>query len=122
MSSEHLRFEDGVFKGLYTIDAQKARELYGPGRVWEGVEQIITDYMRVHPEEMREQFLYNKVTKDTNRNIYGSDATKTFRHAMEMPVALYNVLSEYHPELFTDRSKLNKLMKKFPALCACAVS
>lgn len=120
--SEHLKFEDGVFKGLYTINAQKAREVYGNGKLWEGVEHIIRDYISIHPEEMKEQFLYNKVTKAGNFNKYGSATGNAYRHAMEMPVGLYNTLCEYHPELFTDRAKLNKLMKKYPALCACAVT
>lgn len=107
---------------MYTIDAQKAREQYGAGKLWEGVDHIVRDYMRLHPEEMKEQFLYNQVTKDTNFNKYGSATGNAYRHAMELPVGLHNVLAEYHPELFTDRAKLNKLMKKYPALCACAVT
>ena len=122
IGSEHLRFEDGVFKGLYTISAQKAKEHYGLGKLWEGVDHIISDYMKVHPEEMREQIIYNKTTRDNNFNKYGSDANNAYRHAMELPIGLHNVLGEYHPELFTDRAKLNKLMKKYPALCACAVT
>ena len=121
IGSEHLRFENGVFRGLYTISAQKAKELYGVGKVWEGVDHIIKEYTALHPEEMKEQIAYNHVTKMNNLNKYGSNAEKVYRHAMEMPVGLHNVLSEYHPDLFTDRAKLNRLMKKYPALCACAV-
>lgn len=122
IGSEHFKFENGVFKGLYTISAQKAKEHYGISKLWEGVDHIISDYMRVHPEEMKEQIIYNQTTKTNNFNKFGSDANNAYRHAMEMPIGLHNTLSEYHPELFTDRTKLNKLMKKYPALCACAVT
>lgn len=122
IGQEHWKVEDGVFKGLYTISAQKAKDYYGLGRLWEGVDHIIKDYIKIHPEEMREQVLSNSLTKLGNHNKYGADLAKTYRHAMEIPIGLHNVLSEYHPELFTDRAKLNKLMKKYPALCACAVT
>lgn len=119
---EHLKFDnEGNFKGLYTISADKAKEVY-KNRMWEGVDHIIKDYMRIHPKEMQEQIFYNKVTKDENFNKFGSDKTGTYRHAMELPIGLHNVLTEYEPDLFTNRTKLNKLMKKYPALCACAVT
>lgn len=120
IGSEHLRFENGVFKGLYTISAQKAREVYGESRLWEGVEHIIQDYTRVHPEEMAEQYIYNDITRTTNLNKYGSADSKAYRHALELPIGLHQVLGEYHPALFTDRAKLNKFMKKYPRLCACS--
>jgi hypothetical protein len=122
IGTEHWNVVDGVFKGLYTISAEKAKEHYGVARLWDGVDHIIKDYIKIHPEEMREQLLSNHLTKTNNFNKYGADQAMTYRHAMEIPIGLHNVLSEYHPELFTDRAKLNKLMKKYPALCACAVT
>lgn len=122
IGTEHWKIENGRFKGLFTISGTKAREMYGTSKLWEGVEHIIRDYMHVHPEEMKEQIASNDLTKRNNFNKYGSDTTNAYRHAMEIPIGLHTVLNEYHPELFTDRTKLNKLMKKYPALCACAVT
>ena len=122
IGTEHWKVENGVFKGLYTISGAKAKEVYGEGKLWEGVEHIISDYIRVHPEEMKEQLVYNKITKDNNFNQFGSDVNNAYRHAMEIPVGLHTVLNEYHPQLFTDRKKLNLFMKKYPGLCACKVT
>lgn len=122
LGQEHWKFDDkGNFVGLYTISAEKAREMYGDSRWFDGVRHIIKDYYRVHPGELNFQAMQNDLTKSTNFNKYGATKDSGYRHALEIPAGLHAVLSEYHPELFTDRAKLHRLMKEFPALAACSV-
>lgn len=123
IGSEHLKFDDkGHLLGLYTISGEKARELYGESRFWEGVEHIVQDYMRVNPGEINFTREENKTYRQQNNNEFGSNQTGSFRHALSLPAGLFNSLIEYEPKFFSEKKYIHKFMKLYPVFRACETS
>lgn len=115
IGQEHLVFDDnGKFKGLYSLSGAKAREIYGASRYWEGVDHILREYAQVHPGEIQEQRIENQLTKDNNFNQYASNESGSFRQALEVPVGLFTVLTEYDEQMFNNKKTLHEFMKRYP--------
>jgi hypothetical protein len=121
--TEHLKFDDrGNFVGLFTIDGHKARALYGVKNFWGGVDHIVKEYALLHPGEMNFTRMENEHTRKDNNNQYGSNASESFRHALSVPIALFNVLQDYEPTLFNNKKTLHEFMKRYPVFRACDVA
>lgn len=103
----------GNLKGLFTLSGSKAKELYGTRRYWEGVDHIVRDYARLHPQEVTEQRIENTLTKENNFNEFASNQSGSFRQALEIPVGLYNVLWEYDDQMFNNKKTLHEFMKRY---------
>lgn len=115
-AEHHVHRDDGTFIGLYTIDPQKARKQYG---FWEGITEIVREYSRLHPEEMRTIAHHNELTKRTNKDEFGANTAMTLRHCLSLPFGLLNFLEEYEPTLFANKKTRHEFMRRFPALRSC---
>lgn len=72
-------------------------------------------------DHLRGSLKQNQLSKkELNDNIYGSNKDNTLRHAVSMPVKLYQDLEQYfkqHGEkLFNNNKELHEFMHKFPQL------
>lgn len=84
---------------------------------WGMIEGLIADYGRMHAEELK-VFLHGvKMVRSSQKNNTASNASKTMRHALCLPQELMVLLKRYVPDLFTDKKKMRKFMKKFPGFC-----
>lgn len=122
VGEQHIQLDGfGNIAGVYTIDAQKARAIYGQSRFWEGVTAILTEYTLLNPTEMEMTVIDNALTRQQNKNKTGSNMSGSVRHCLSLPIGLMNLLEEYEPTLFTNKKMRHQFMKQYPNLRACAV-
>ena len=84
---------------------------------WSMIEGLVADYARVHREELQ-VFLHGvKMVRGSQRTATASSQNKQMRHALCMPQDLMVLLKRYVPDLFTDKNKMRKFMRRFPGFC-----
>jgi hypothetical protein len=114
---EHLRFNrDGSLAGLYVLDASKAT-----GSYWDCMEQIVMDYTKIHPEEMREAVAQNEWDKGHSIDEFGSTGQKgdaRLRRLIAVPNGLLIAIMAFDPEFLESGKRLYGFAKRFPGLSA----
>ena len=84
---------------------------------WETIRQIIDDYAKTHPIEVKE-ILDAARERRLMGNEYGSSEgilkKRGFRRGMMLPMGLQLILKKNFPEIFKDKKQYTKFMKKFP--------
>lgn len=84
---------------------------------WATVEGLVADYARMHKEELQ-VFLHGvKMVRRSQKNNTASTSNKGMRHALCLPQDLMVLLKKWVPDLFIDKRKMRKFMKKFPGFC-----
>ena len=111
--------DTGDLQGLWTIDGKKARGEFGDARFWEGVERIVTLYKEINPADFQAAVDHNAATKLDNINEFGSNKSKSFRQALQLPHGLYVALIDYEPRMFREKKKREEFMKRFEGLRSC---
>lgn len=120
MSTEsHVYKKDGELAGLYTIDGAEARRVFGNKKFWEGVDEMVRLYTKLHPNEMKTATVENNQIKFENKNRHGSNDSKSMRQALNIPYGLYLVLIDYEVTLFRNKKTRTAFMKRYPHLRAC---
>lgn len=115
---EHLVLsQDGQLLGLYTIDIDAVKKVHGGG--WEAVDKVIEIYSHLNPKEVAETIKNNTHTKDTAYNEHTSNASKTFRHALSLPVGLVRYLEELNPTLFSNPKTMHEFMLRYKGFRTC---
>ena len=110
---EHLRFDkNGALLGLYRVG-----DTADNTNSWEAIDQAIRDYASIHPAETELTVRENAMKRDAS--IIGSNKSKTMRHSVSLPVALYFKLQQIMPDLFTNKNKLHLFMKKYQGFRTC---
>jgi hypothetical protein len=108
MLNEHWRTRNNRF-GLYTIDHRAIG--------WDKIDQIISNYYKVHKVELEQQEKENKQTLATRRNRFSSNGK--MRLAASLPVGLLRVLEKCEPNLFKDKKLFHSFIKKFNKFKVC---
>jgi len=109
IKNEHWRFKNNSF-GLFRVDAKNTVG-------WDKVSQIVECYIKVHPNEMREQIESNKMVSETRKNRFASG--QRMRFASSLPVGLVQTLERAEPKLFTDKKLFHQFLKKYPQFKTC---
>jgi len=81
---------------------------------WNTVSQLIQDYTKTHPDQMREFVRTMRVVRATRLNKFGSSKSKSVRWGLSIPVGLDLLIRKYFPDLLTTKKNLHTFMKKFP--------
>ena len=118
-TESHVYDELGQLEGLWTIDGHKVRNTFGARKYWEGIDEIVRLYRQINPTEMAVTKIENDTQKTDNKNDFGSNDTKVFRHALNIPHGLYYTLIDYDPQLFRNKKTRTAFMKRFPDLRSC---
>ena len=115
----HVYNTKGELEGLYTIDGAEARRVFGDKKFWQGTDEIIRLYQQINPSEYQYTVAENSLTKQDNKNSFGSNKDNTFRQALSIPYGLYLALIDYEPTIFRDKKKRTNFMKRYPLLRTC---
>lgn len=114
---EHLvKDKSGALLGLYRLDVDKARQHYG---LWDGVEALVQEYVKLHPQEVALAVAENKQTKDIAYNKFSSTKGNAMRHSLSLPPGLMFKLEQFEPTLFTNRKTLHEFMRRYEGFRAC---
>lgn len=112
----HVYKSDGSLAGIHTIDAEKARQLYG---YWEGIDAIIQAYTMLNPKEMKQTVIENQAIRENNYDKFGSGKSKGFRHGLSIPHGLMNTLLDYDENMFTEKKNMQEFMRRYKGLRTC---
>lgn len=108
---EHLRQ-----KGMFVVKASD--NLGSPSASaddikWKILTQLVEDYARVHPKEVREIVIDNKVLAKSSKNQYAS--SDSIRYALRTPPGLVRLIERKFPNFFIDKKNLHRFMDTFKA-------
>jgi hypothetical protein len=106
---EHWKTNDaGQLKGVWGLDLSKITR----GDDWSKIDQIITEWTKLHPYEMAEHILFVKELNSVQKNDTAS-SKEGLRYGVEIPTGLGIQLQLILPELFTNKTLLHKFMKRY---------
>ena len=115
---EHLVLsQDGQLLGLYTIDIDAVKKVHGGG--WDAVDKIIEIYTHLNPKEVKETIDTNTALKSLAYNEHASNTSKTYRHALSLPVGLVRYLEEFNPTLFSNPKTMHQFMQRYKGFRTC---
>jgi len=118
---QRQRNRDRALEALNSLSVQVITPEKGLDE-WGMIEGLVADYARVHREELR-VFLHGvKMVRQAQRNSTASNTVRgvekmRMRHALCMPQDLMVLLKRFVPDLFTNKNKMRKFMKRFPGFC-----
>jgi hypothetical protein len=107
--------KNGEISGLYVVDTTLMQDSCS----WDAIDQAIREYSAIHPNEMRLQVIDNAKRVMENTTKTGSNKSKTMRLGVSIPVALMFKLQQIMPDIFEDKRKMQKFMKKYKGLRTC---
>jgi hypothetical protein len=115
MDNEHLRFgKDGKLAGLYALNLDNLT-----GDIWTKIDQIIHEYARIHPNEMKLLVIENKIISSNRINETASNKSKSIRWGASIPVALMFKLQLAVPELLENKAIFHQFLKKYKGFAIC---
>ncbi len=121
LSSEHLVLDDkGKLKGLYNIDPMK--RIQGRAKsegAWNVIHDLVETYAMLHPNEINMLKIENQSMKADKKDKHGSSKDKSKRHLCSIPPGLMFLLEKVEPDLFGNKKKLHKFLRKFPIFQVC---
>lgn len=80
---------------------------------WKIVEQLVNDYMKVHPQEMRDILIENKALRESMANEHGS-SKEGIRWGFRLPPGLVRTIERRFSGIFTEKRNIHKFMERFP--------
>jgi hypothetical protein len=98
----------GVKLIIPKITPDKAQDMWGV------IEGLVQDYIRIHPQEVREVIEAVKVLRRETRSDTGATKNKSLRYGMCLPLGLELIIKRHYPEVFSEKRKFHKLMRLFP--------
>lgn len=118
---EHLDYdEDGRIRGLWKIDAKKAKGI-GTHDFWGKVEELIQTYTKLHPQEMVECLEYCARKREASYNDFGLAIPggeevngSNMRLGIGIPNGLLIQILALDEEFLAPGGKLVKFQKMYP--------
>jgi hypothetical protein len=91
----------------------KAKNEQGP---WQVMDLIVQHWMESNPRKYNSFIMQTEETRNTRRNVYGSNKAKTMRLKVSVPEDVINRFRKiYHADEFSfDKDFLNKLWERYP--------
>ncbi len=82
--------------------------------IWDIIEELISDYTKLHPQEVRDILDGNKEERAARRTATGASEQGSLRFALSLPVGLHFLLKKHIPEFSsTDPKQRLKFVRKF---------
>ena len=81
--------------------------------MWKTIDQLMNDYMKVHPQEMRAILIENKALRESMTNDHAS-SKEGMRWGFRLPPGLVRLIERRFREIFTDRRNVHKFMARYP--------
>lgn len=117
LNHEHWDLDKaGKFAGLWDINAQ---EVTGAD-LWQKLDRVISEYSKIHPNEMRMIVVENKMISDSRRSDTQAIKSGTgLRWGISIPPALLFKLEMVEPELFRTKKLYHGFMRRYPGFRIC---
>jgi hypothetical protein len=115
IAEEHWNTDaEGNLQGLYLIDHEQASGL----DLWAKLDEIVKEYAKLHPEEMRIHLLE---TSQARSEINGdlAQSKKGLRWGLSLPPGLYFSIMAFEPAIFEERELYHQLLKRYPGFRIC---
>ncbi len=94
-------------------------ELGKSGGKWEKIEEIIRDYTKLHPEEMKAQLELIATLRRLQYNKFASSKSNSLRWGISLPTGLLITIKKFYPEVFAEKKEMEKFMRKFRGFTVC---
>lgn len=106
--------ENGNLRGLHVIDPKLATG----ADIWDKLDEVIRDYAKVNPNEMRLHLMeVASVRLDLNNELGTSKGQ--LRWGVSIPPGLYFRIQALEPDIFNNRDMYHKFMRKYPGFRIC---
>ena len=115
LKEEHWKLDDnGNFEGLYLVDPSLATGV----DLWEKLENVIKEYAKLHPDEMRLHLLETAQIRLEAKN-EKAEAKEGLRWGCSIPPGLYFRIQTLEPLIFNDKDYFHTFLKKYPGFRIC---
>jgi len=112
---EHWKLgKDGQIAGVWGLDLSKAT-----GDRWSKIDQVITEWTKLHPQEMLAHLKMVKELNAQQKNEFAASDSKSLRYAVEIPTGLGIQLNLLDPELFSNKTLLGRFAKRYRGFAVC---